>query len=103
VIASLNLVLVFAFQLPVCFIDEDQYSRSSEANVSMSLFSWGKNIHSIVKHEKFFPRILHDLVAKVSDKECNICWLSRLILRWQGKIILFLVGEQDLQAPAVED
>jgi len=82
VIASLNLVLIFAFQLPVCFVDEDQYSRSPEANVSISLFSWGRNIHSIVEYEKFFPRILHDLVAKVSDKERNICWLSRLIYGW---------------------
>jgi len=69
----------------------------------MSMFAWGRNIHSIIKDEKFFPRILHDLVAKISDKERNICGLSRLIFRWQGKIILFLVGEQDLQAPAVED
>jgi hypothetical protein len=79
VIAFLNLVLVFALQFPVCFVDENQYSRSPEAYVSMQSFAESRNIHRVVQDEKFFPWILHDLVAKMSYEECNICCLSRLV------------------------
>jgi hypothetical protein len=59
------------------------------------------NIHRVVKDEELFTRILHDLVAKMFYEECNIHRLSRFVSGGQGEVILFLVGEQDLETPTV--
>jgi hypothetical protein len=79
VIATLDLVLVFALQLPVCFIDENQYSRSPWAVVNMLSSSRSMNIHRIVKDEEFLTRILHDFVAKMPYEKCHVCRLSRFV------------------------
>jgi len=42
------------------------------------------------------------MIAKISDKEGDRCRLARLVFSGQRKIVLFLVGEENLKAPAMK-
>lgn len=58
---------------------------------------WQLNIHSVIQHEQFLARILHDIVTEVSYKERYVCWLARFIPSGQRKGILLLVGKENLK------
>jgi hypothetical protein len=101
VVALLHLVLVLAFQFPVCFVDEDQYTGPSGVICQKALIEFlDKYSHCVVQNKQLLPRVLHDMIAKMSHEESNICRRTRLILSGQGEVVLLLVGEEDLKAAA---
>ena len=48
-------------------------------------------LHSVVKHEQIFPRILHLMFAQVVNQPCNCGWLSIIDFGWDLELVLPLV------------
>lgn len=96
-VALLQLVLILTLQLPVCFVDkhQDAWAPSLKLDIALGRISQ-HNLHSIIKNEHIFPRILHDLVAKISHKKCHIRRGPGLVPTWYRKGVLLLVVKEQL-------
>lgn len=57
----------------------------------------------VVQYKKFLARVIHDVLAKVTDQEGDISRLPPLVLDGKSERMVTLVGKEHLQASSVAD
>ena len=83
VVVFLQLVFVLSLELPICFVDKNEYPWSTVAILVSICRVVGEqsDLHRVIEDEQLLSRIFHDLIAKMSNKEGYIRRRARLILR----------------------